>query len=200
MRFAKWFVMVVALMMTFSFTAFPQNVPDNVSFRGGVNAERENSFVGSIEIQKVLTPKLMLDNTIDLSNGAETVLSNRALLRGYIGDNFFVAGGVNIGRTINVNKRRFDSDTFINPSVQTGVTFNVTENLQFEPYVQIDTPDVLSDNSTRTLTGVLSVNYRLNKRLGLTGDAGIGQSRQDNGFLQNGRAFRYGQAGFFVNF
>lgn len=209
MRFqAKWFLMILALLTVFTFGGMgqgvrAQNVPDNVSvMAGAVNSEGQNTFNGTIEIQKTLgTPKLILDNTTILSDGSQTVVSDTALLRGYLGTKFFVAGGATFGRAINVPDRRFEGDTFLNPTFQVGVTLDATKRLQFEPYAQLDTTDLLSDNDARSLSGGLVVNYAVNDKFGFTGDVGLTQTRANNRFFDTGGInSRYGTAGLYFNF
>jgi hypothetical protein len=177
------------------------NVQSNVTIEAGVsNDEGVNSFEGSLEIQKTLGSRFMLDNTIELSNGEETVVGNRALLRFYPHKNLFVAGGARVFRTINVDERRFDNDTALTPSFQLGLTLNANERLQFEPYIQVDSPDLLSNDPSRTLLGNVTVSYQLASNFGLVGDVGVGQTRIDNGFFQNGRAFKYAVGGVYFTF
>lgn len=203
MKTLQKFMIVVALVLTIFAGASAQNVSDNVSIMGGVtNVAGQNTYAGVIEVQKTLgTPKLMIDNTTVLSDADETVLSNVALLRGYIGDKFFVAGGVTIGRAINVADREFAGDTFLNPTVQAGLTLDATSRLQVEPYVQLDTTDLLSENRERSLSGGVNINFTVNKRFGFTGDVGLTQTRLDNQFFSSGGFnSRYGTVGLFFNF
>lgn len=207
----KTFAALVALVAALiTFTAFSpvataQSFKDNVSVTAGVTRVSEGNTVvgGSVEVQKTLgTPKLVLDNTFSFTDnvGSNTgqVLSNNALLRGNIGDYFFVAGGASFGTSINTG---FDESVFLNPTLQSGVTFNVGERLQFEPFAQLTLPDVLSDNPTRALTGTLTTKVALADNYGLKFDVGISQVRVDNRFFKsNSQNVPFAFGGMYFNF
>lgn len=173
------------------------NVADNVSVMGGIGGGAgENSFEGSFEIQKTLGRRFLLDNTIELSNASQTVVGDRAILRGYLTPNVFVGAGARVSNTLNVQ-----DDLVLQPNFQAGLTLNATDKLQFEPYVQLETPDVLSANLQRSLGAAMVVSYSVNSKFGFTGEAGLTQYRNDNRFFDNGGAnFYYGTVGLFFNF
>lgn len=191
-------LMLVALVFAFGAGApavKAQSVGDSVSVQAGVlhldantSLNEGNVLAGKVEVLKTLGgSKLVFDNTFYVvdneGSGSGQVVSNQALLRGYVGSNFFLAGGATVGKPFNGG---FGSDTFLNPSLQTGVTFDVGSRLQFEPYVQLDTPDLLSDNPARALSANLTTNIKANKSVAFTFDVGITQVRSDNSFLQDG--------------
>lgn len=188
----RTFVLVVTLVLLTAFlpVASAQSVKDNVSVSAGVVRPTEGNVVaaGAFEVQKTLgTEQFLFDNTLILSdnvgNSTGQHIANTALVRGYIGKNFFVAGGASFGSAVNTG---LNEDMFLNPTVQTGVTFEVGQRLQFEPYVQLDTPDVLSNNPTRALTANLTTKVAVNESYGFIFDTGISQVRADNRFLKSG--------------
>jgi hypothetical protein len=198
-------IMLVLGLFAFSGEVNAQAVSDNVSVQAGVGhvASGTNVAAGRIELTKVLTPKLVFDNTLTLTDNVGSnsgqVLANQALLRGYIGDKFFVAGGVNFGSLIN---NGLNNDVFLNPSVQAGVTLPVGKGFVFEPYVQLDTPELLNDGNVKSLSANLTTRYSVNESFGLVVDAGVTQSRTNYKFLSSGelRNIPYAFGGVYFNF
>jgi len=207
----RFFSLLALVAILVAFTAFTgvtasaQAVSDNVTVEAGVTHVGANANVGNglVEVQKVLTQnnKLMFDGTLFLSDnpgtGTGQVISGQALLRGYAGKYVFGAGGVTVGKLVNTN---FDTQTFLNPSIQGGVTVPVGKRVVIEPFVQFDTPDLRSDNRERSLTFNVTTSISVNERFGFTSDIGITQTRIDNSFLKNGRGIPYALGGIYVNF
>lgn len=207
LNFRFVFALIVALLMftAFSPVASAQAIQDNVSVSAGAVRVSEGNVVasGTVEVQKTLgSHKLLLDSTLRLTDlvgdGTGQVLANTTVLRGYLGEKFFVAGGVSLGSRVNTG---LDEDMFLNPTVQTGVTLPAGSRLVFEPSLQLDTPDVLSANPARALTANLTTTIALSEKFGLKFDAGISQVRADNRFLKSGgQNIPYGLGGLYFNF
>jgi len=201
-------LMLVALVLSFGAVApatQAQAVVDNVSVEAGIVhvGAKSNVASGAIEVQKTLgTPKLLLDSTFTFSDnegtGTGQVVGNQTVLRGYLSEFVFVAGGATVGKTVNVS---FDTELFLNPTIQAGATLPVGSRLTFEPYAQLDTPDLLSDNKLRSLTLNLNTSIAVNDRFGFTADVGITNTRADYRFFkQGGQNIPYAYGGVYFTF
>jgi hypothetical protein len=133
-----------------------------------------------------------LVNTLStVTDGDTALVQNQAVIRFAPVDNFFVAGGAVVGK-----QQGFDP--FVAPVLQAGANFDISR-LNIEPFVQLETPDLASDNPVRTLSGNLTVKLRITDSFGLVGNGSLRASRINNDFFE-GAVTKVATGGVYFNF
>jgi hypothetical protein len=173
---------LVALFMVLGvINANAQAISNDVRVSAGVvSVEDQTLFTGSAEVRKSFNERFGLVNTLStVTDGDFTLVENRAVIRFAPTDNFFVAGGINVGKLQG-------SDPFVNPTIQAGANFNLGSRINLEPFVQLETPDLASDNPQRTLSGNLTAKLRITNSFGLVGNGSLRATRTTNEFFEGG--------------
>lgn len=170
-------VMLMTLLTVGTIPVSAQTINDEVRVSAGVTrVEQSDTFTGRGELRKALSQRFGFnDIAFVTTNGDDTLLRNAALIRFSPVEHVFVAGGIGVGKFT-------DSDVFVNPVVQTGVNFSLGR-VNFEPFVQLETPDLASDSNVRSLSANVNVKVGVNERFGLFGQASARSSRLDNRFF-----------------
>lgn len=172
---------LVLLLTVISLTGsvgFTQTLSDEVRVTAGVTRViDETVFTASGEVRKTLGSRVGLVNTFSFTKDSDvTLLGNISTVRFVPVRHVFVAGGVGFGKLTG-------SDVFVNPVVQAGGNFSVSR-VNFEPYVQLETPDLASDSSVRTLSANLNVKVSVTDKFGFLGTGSLRSSRVDNSFFE----------------
>lgn len=178
----------LAIMIPMSMVSAQSNTIEVTA--GASNVANETAFTSAVEYKRQLNDRFQFKDTVSFSrvDSDRQAMANRSILRAFLTDNIFVGGGVTVG------KAKFQ-DVVLNPTVEAGVLFNV-DRFSIEPRVQLDTPDLLSDNSARSLGAQLKAKVRLTDNFGLVGVGGVRSTRFDNRFftegLENSQKFALG--------
>lgn len=189
----KNFVLAVIMVLATVFGVSAQTSDEVRISAGATNVAYQTAFTGNVEIRKSLNETFEYDNTLALTtDGDNHLVSNQGMVRGFIGDNFFVGAGLTLGKATG-------SDTFLNPAVRAGVQFNVGK-VNFEPYVQVDTPDLLSDNPARSLSGAVTAKLPVSNNFGILGNVGVRSTRLRNEDLFEGAVERFATGGVYFRF
>jgi len=198
----KNFILSALLVLVSVFAVNAQTTNDVRISAGAANVSQVTTFTGSVEIRKAINERFELDNTVStVTDGDIFLLQNRGAVKAFLTDNVFVSGGLTVGKANIGSQTRngsFLDDVFLNPSFQGGLNFNVGQ-VNLEPYVQLDTPDLLSENNARRLSVALTGKVNLSPKFGIIGNGGVRSTRFDNEFF-TGRAERFAQGGVFFNF
>jgi hypothetical protein len=200
----KKFILSLIFVLAFSVSVFAQSesaINNSVAVSAGVTRiDSVNLFSGQAEIRKGFMNRFVVTDsfTVTDNNGSNTgqVIGNTAAVRGYI-NKFFVGGGASVSKLVNVNQ---DTDFSLNPVIQAGATFE-NGRLTLEPAIQLMTPDVLSDNPSRSLGGSLTGRVAVTPRFGVSVSGGVAQLRSDNKFFtSNGTTVSSGSVGVYLSF
>lgn len=172
---------LVVMLMTFTFVGAvnvpAQTINDEVRVSAGaVRIEDSDTFTVRGELRKAVSDRIGFNDIGSVTtNGDITLFRNAALLRFEPVEHVFVAGGIGVGKLT-------DTDTFVNPVVQAGANFSFSR-VNFEPFVQLETPDLASDSNVRSLSANLNVKVGVTEQFGLFGQASARSSRLDNKFF-----------------
>jgi hypothetical protein len=171
---------------------------DDVRITAGVsNINHVNTFTGNVEVRKAINERFEFDNTLSMAtDGDVTLVQNQGLVKAFLTENVFVAGGLTVGKA-NISTSPF-TDLFLYPSVRAGVNFDVGV-VNLEPYAELNTPDLLSDNPARSLAVALTAKTDVTDNFGVLATGGVRSTRADNEFFR-GRSERFIQGGVFFRF
>src|SRR5687768_10511544 len=167
------------LMLFMAFTINAQAISNDVRVSAGVvDTEGQTLFTANAEIRKSLgSNRFGLVNTLStVTDGDTALVQNQAVVRFAPVKNFFAAGGISVGKFQG-------TDPFVTPVVQAGANFDISR-FNIEPFVQLETPDLASDNPSRTLSGNLTVKLRITDRFGLVGNGALRATRINNDFFE----------------
>lgn len=187
------FVMAVMFVLALAFGVSAQTISNDVRLSAGIsNVENSTRFNGTVEVRKSLNDRFGVVGTgTVVTDGQTATVVGQPVLRFSPVEHVFVGGGVQVGKAQH-------QDAFVNPVLQGGVNFSI-DRFNFEPYVQLETPDLASHNTARTLSGNVSVKYAVNGKFGLLGTGAVRATRLDNDFF-NGSVERVVTGGVYINF
>ena len=187
------FILMLVFVLATCFEVNAQTITNDVRLSAGVsNVNNRTLFTGGAEVRKAFNDKFGLVDTLSTVTDSDfTLVQNQAVVRFSPIEHVFVAGGVNVGKVQG-------SDPFVSPVIQGGANFDLGR-INIEPFVQLETPDLASDNPARTLSGNLTAKLRITDTFGLVGTGALRATRADNDFF-HGNAERVVTGGIYFNF
>ena len=170
-------VLTLILVVFIGVVAEAQTINNEVRVSAGVHdVEDVTVFHGRAELRKKLSERFAFNDVGSITTDGDTNLfHNAALIRFAPVEHVFVAGGIGVGKLT-------DADTFVNPTAQLGANFSFSR-VNFEPFVQLETPDLASDNNVRSLSANLNVKIAVTESFGFIGTGQLKSSRTDNRFF-----------------
>jgi len=191
----KKFVLSALLVLVSAFGAVNAQTNDVRLSAGATNINSVTTFTGSAEVRKTVAGNFQVSDALSLTTDGDTnLVENKGVVRGYFGTEsarVFAGGGLNVGKLTN-------RDAFLNPVLQAGINFDIAK-INIEPYVELQTPDLLSNSRARSLAVALTGKVNLSDSFGILATGGVRSTRLDNDFF-TGRNERFLTGGLFFNF